>query len=423
MYFRLKPNCLKFDGANKCILYNASDGKAYWMSRNETIIMRKLEINTRLDEIYRAHKNKKKINLLLKHLKDYKLGDFYASKTCIDKININSMNELEPHNPIKINKISIEITNKCSLDCVFCDDNNYKYCGCQKNGNRYISLGRLKNVLYEAKIFDIKKIQIIGGDPFIVGDRLRKLIIFIRENNIPSIDIHSNGILITQSWISFLSKYRVSLTIPVYSNDENQHDYISKTKGSYIKIIRNIVELNRNNIKLNAILYLSNQNVNDIKKIYDYYRFLGCNIIKIKYIYPQTNNKTIRRHFMSLYNKNMPIRKIDKYPLLNKKNYNPCLQGCVGITSSGDVVPCNLAREHVIGNIFRESFREIIKNGKIDVYWRSDKNMIYPCNICEFRYLCSDCFILEHSFKNGVFGKNHFCGYNPDLGEWKVIRR
>lgn len=113
--------------------------------------------------------------------------------------------------------------------------------------------------------------------------------------------------------------------------------------------------------------------------------------------------------------------KVDKESYNFNKNVNPCLFGKVAITLKGNVIPCQNARSHILGNIFSNiSLNDVIKKGCLDEYWYLNKDKIELCKECEFRYGCNDCLILTHEFigNNTSMPKNLFCSYSPHEGDW-----
>jgi len=157
-------------------------------------------------------------------------------------------------------------------------------------------------------------------------------------------------------------------------------------------------------------------------------RNVGCNAYKTDFIYPRKEKlnelkDTINyRKFIKIYNeklKKMP--KIERDVYLSNKSINPCLYGKVAIAGNGDIMPCLNAKNHVLGNINSQSISEILKDGLLDRYWYSVKDIIEDCKYCEFRYGCRDCLFLTHEFKNDKISKNIFCNYNPYKGIWKEL--
>ncbi len=50
-------------------------------------------------------------------------------------------------------------------------------------------------------------------------------------------------------------------------------------------------------------------------------------------------------------------------------------------------------------------------------YWDINKDKIYVCKDCEFRYICTDCRAYVEDPED-ILSKPLKCGYNPYTGEW-----
>ena len=74
-------------------------------------------------------------------------------------------------NKYRANELSIELTHRCSCDCLFCSSNAVcmsNQCGDEpKNCNRELSLPTIKNLLYEGRQIGASTFSLSGGEPLI----------------------------------------------------------------------------------------------------------------------------------------------------------------------------------------------------------------------------------------------------------------
>ena len=65
-------------------------------------------------------------------------------------------------------------------------------------------------------------------------------------------------------------------------------------------------------------------------------------------------------------------------------------------------------RSNKWGNIKNLSLLNFLDENKNKIYdfWELNLDNIEKCNVCEFRYLCSDCRALEMEFDNSSLKKN-----------------
>lgn len=80
----------------------------------------------------------------------------------------------------------------------------------------------------------------------------------------------TNGLLFDQKKIDFLKEYtlqEIQITLDGYKDNHDRIRYISETKGSFDKIIKNIILLAENQINVVVRVNCTEQNINDIDKI------------------------------------------------------------------------------------------------------------------------------------------------------------
>ncbi|OQX76097.1 MAG: grasp-with-spasm system SPASM domain peptide maturase [Bacteroidetes bacterium 4484_276] len=149
-------------------------------------------------------------------------------------------------------------------------------------------------------------------------------------------------------------------------------------------------------------------------------------------------NKRVRRILFHDFNSNHEIYNIDDVVInftTNKINYikdcgyisiadfypnmiffteafkfNTCLNRKVAINCNGEIMNCP-SMNKIYGNIRSCSIERVVKTKEFQSYWSIKKDEIATCNICEFRYMCSDCraFTVDKS----LYGKPSKCTYTP----------
>jgi sulfatase maturation enzyme AslB (radical SAM superfamily) len=83
---------------------------------------------------------------------------------------------------------------------------------------------------------NINKITLLGGEPLLCNDLISHITKFA-EGNI-EVGIISNGFLLNKNYIELLKNSGCSeITLSMYGANSAEHDYITKTPGSYSRII------------------------------------------------------------------------------------------------------------------------------------------------------------------------------------------
>lgn len=122
------------------------------------------------------------------------------------------------HNKIfEFNELSIELTYKCGLNCVYCSsDANF-------NQEDYIDINRIKEILMEVKNkFHVETISLSGGEPFLYPP-FNELYAFLKENQF-KILIYTSGLYKNENETHPLSK---EMLRKLYINSTNPKLFIN----------------------------------------------------------------------------------------------------------------------------------------------------------------------------------------------------
>ena len=87
------------------------------------------------------------------------------------------------------------------------------------------------NIINQIKDLGIKKIQLIGGEPFFLGKKLKQYLDYI-IGKFDYIEIFTNGTLIDDEWYNYLKKNNIRIALSVYSYNEKYHDKVTQVEGS-----------------------------------------------------------------------------------------------------------------------------------------------------------------------------------------------
>lgn len=88
----------------------------------------------------------------------------------------------------RFDELSIELTHKCNLNCIFCSSQG------SRDKTTFIEISRVKDVIEEVKNeFDIKKVSLSGGEPLLHNDFF-ELYYYLKNTDL-KILIYSSGVL------------------------------------------------------------------------------------------------------------------------------------------------------------------------------------------------------------------------------------
>lgn len=387
--WHFKKNVDYISGALCAAIYDQNTGNLYHISAKarrfiELLIFDKQEIN------------------------DYQNNPFFLTLLRFNLISNtdtidDSMTSYEDHES-KIDFAWIEITSKCNLKCIHC------YNGTSSN-NSIMNFDDFTIVVDALRRYGIKRVQIIGGEPFILGNKLKDYLCYLSKDNYFSIEIFTNATLITKEWASFLHENNIRVAISMYSYNQSDHEYVTKVKGSYLKTYAGIQLLKdasvpyrvANVLMDNVSLGECNTELFKLSCKKDVVRMSGRAsfellnpaLIKLKLITKTTFQKKYRADFYR-----------------SALHFHNCFKSKILISPDLKVYPCVMERRICHGNLKDNDLNQIIQSS----LQRLNKDKIQVCKDCEYRYHCFDC--RPNSLEASYETKPWYCTYDPYSGKW-----
>lgn len=344
-----------------------------------------LYLNPLLKELIEASKNENNINELKNiHIELYNslvnLGFLIEAKT--DEIQkVKELIHTVDYNDEEYYLI-VNPTMNCNFDCWYCYETHEK-----KSRVSDTSLDRIKlfisNIIQENKKLKRFTIQFFGGEPLLYFKKtilpIMKLIYQItKKNNIKlSINFTTNGYLINNEMIEQFVKYEVNgLQITFDGNKENHNKvrFVSKSRGSYDKIVENIKKLVKNNINITFRINYTKQNLVGLDNIFDDFKDLsmkerGMMMLSMNKVWEEKSNYLGKRVLLFKDKaKSFGFKLPDS--LLSDRVRHSCYADKFNqatINYNGDVYKCN-ARE------FDKKTREGVLNNDGYIEWNKKRD-------------------------------------------------
>ena len=110
----------------------------------------------------------------------------------------------------KLEVLAVLLTNRCNLKCIYCGRNENKDISCAK---QELTADEWINIFEDAKTVGLKKVNMTGGEIF-----CRKDVLEIIERTIDlglDVSIETNGTVVTEEQIKYLSKFKNHLSISI----------------------------------------------------------------------------------------------------------------------------------------------------------------------------------------------------------------
>lgn len=268
----------------------------------------------------------------------------------------------------KFNKIYIEITNSCNLNCSFCSKN--------KRLKKYMSIDKFEHILKEIEgKTDIIYLH-VTGEPLLHPNF--KEILSLTENYNLKVNLTTNGTLLKEKindlkQVKTLSKINISLHC-----ETNKKNYFEDIFTAIGQLPENVIVIYRLwTLKDNKLDEKSKKIVEKLKEQYN----LSPDIVDK--LYHEKNTKISSTIYVDKDNQ-------FEWPTITDKQtdgYCHALKTHIAILVDGTLVPCCLDAEGTInlGNIFKESFENILSGEKYQELKQSFGNR-KPCE-----KLCKSC--------------------------------
>lgn len=279
-------------------------------------------------------------------------------------------------------ELAIEITGRCNLNCIYCFNNSNKI---------DIPIDKVKEILDQAEEMDVFEVCITGGEPFIRKD-IFKILDYALKKDFPLL-IVTNGTLLKTEHIKKLDDMGLisSLQISLDSSYMAIHDSV---RGQFLKTMSTLKEIKKISSSLPMIgMVIHKKNYQSI-----------CNSLQVLSQYcsgfhlmnVQASEKALR-HKESLFLDSLMLaetwKEINDFSTRNsinvdvndydlKKKETARFTGCtagktkVVITPELNVIPCDMTRDLIVGNIDNQTLYEIWNSRKLDEIRNLD---IEPC--------------------------------------------
>ena len=306
-------------------------------------------------------------------------------------------------NPV-IDFVWVEVTDICNLKCLHCYNESESHCG------KIMPYDDFCHVIDELVSFGVRKIQIIGGEPLTLGHELIRYLDYL-DGKFDYKEIFTNGTLLDDSIISYLSEHGIRVALSLYSYMAGEHDKVTGQKGSWAKTNEAIRKLRANNIPYavknvlmkGVSLGEKNTDLYELNPMKDVVRLTGRASASLLTRELARKRLITKKSFQRRITKGFVKRCLSGHNCFSRRLY---------FASDLTVYPCVMERRISHGNLRGHHLPEILNTDIMAM----NKDSIPSCCECEFRYCCHDC----RPDSNGMSlnAKSWYCTYDPHSGKW-----
>jgi MoaA/NifB/PqqE/SkfB family radical SAM enzyme len=309
------------------------------------------------------------------------------------------------------NDVSFELTYSCNLRCRQC----YAEAGDEHNLSKDFSTEQILGILeklYKAKVF---KVALTGGEALLRPD-IMKIIKFSCERFYTQ--LFTNGCLITETIAEELSKLPIMVQVSLDGCDRKTHDSIRGVEGAFDMALQGIGHLTKKGVPTVIAMTVIPSTIDQIEGTYLLAKSLGANLFRVGRITPAGRAKDLgwelnESEWAELKKMQAKLSKLsadsktaieggegaitgrDDADIAEKIKEKSKLKNCgagslyLGITPTGDVIPCLGMYDFKMGNILKEDIETISRRHPSMHSLHSPSSQ--PCGECKFIYGCKEC--------------------------------
>lgn len=414
--FALSPYCYLVKGAKRAAIYNLKTGHVYSIDEKSVFLLERLgkdiALKNALSDI--PGLNFEEALNYLRNLEILGLGKFVLENKETTKIPLQRPLE-------NLHFIWLEVTTSCNLKCIHCYANSG-----MKSSKEIMMEKDWKRVMKESYVLGCRRLQFIGGEPFCIGNnKLFRLIQNARDIGYNFIEVYTNCTMMDMEALEFFCRNKIAVATSLYSSDAEIHDSITQQPGSFDRTMRTIRDIVRSGLSLRIGIIEMKQNTHNIKETIEFLHKIGVQKIKIDIVRPSGRGcarDLLDSNLINKQKRQAPSFSRCNFVTFQKSQYgHNCFSDKICISADGNVLPCIMERDIVLGNISKTSLSKIIYSEKSKKIRNVTKDDIEVCRDCEYRYCCFDCRVKAKDFSRdkNFYAKPSDCLYNPYIGEWE----
>lgn len=322
-------------------------------------------------------------------------------------------------------EIKIEITHKCPLACIHCSSNAY-------NDNPLeIQFEKCKEIIVQSKSIGVKEVAFSGGEP-LVWKYIDQVISLTHSSGIKaSVYTSGNGLNFDDRFKQLKKVGLYKAVFSLYSYKADNHEKITRIRGSFDKTINSIKESIKVGIETEVHFVAVSQTFKELYQVAVLCKKIGVKKISVLRFVPQGRGILYRQGILNRSQNKELIKiignlRIDGFDIRTGSPFNVLLlnekPGCYAavdrmiITPDLRVYPCDAFKNILAEDIVGSSDYSILNKNTVKECWINSPylNKIREelaqsageiCNKCQAYNLCkSGCMAQKYIYYNKLNG-------------------
>lgn len=406
------------------VMLNLVTGERYELQSGQWNLICLFNGKNSLDDILEQYNEESKLTVIdfIERLKS--IGAVFSTK---DKIYKNLNTNLVPN--IRLRAIHLEASSNCNMKCAHC------YQGDLYSASENLSFKEIENLIGEMKELQVEGVSVSGGEPFL-DSKTFDIVDCLEKSDIRVLSFFTNGLLVNKDVINKILSFRSKPTVfvsldSITSEGMKFRGFDDKLGREAIKTtLVNIENLVSNKIRVVINTVMNKYNIKDIPEMYETVQKLNINSWRIgfpkKTGFFKKNNKLalkwdmIAESSFSLLKHHIENKRpfhlqmeylyreelLENFEKLTDNDYVCDYEGkresCC-IKPNGDVVACAYCTDFPVGNIRKNSLKDIWYSSYMKKFKEIKIKDVYECRDCNLRQYCATGCRINAFFINGNY--------------------
>lgn len=319
-------------------------------------------------------------------------------------------------NTPRLSSIQFELTSRCNERCIHCYIPNGK-----KNHGFDMPLGKVKDIIAQFAAMGGLLVTLSGGEALMHRD-IAEIMRYCRQKDL-QISLLTNLALLKDDLIPVMQEVNLSIVqTSLYSMNPDIHDYITTIKGSWAKTVDAILKLYRANVPVQISCPVMKANKSGYDRVMKFAQSLNMKAQTDYIMMAQSDLDTqnlanrisideteilIKDIIANDINYKELVDNITPFSSISEEEFaNMPLCGVglnqICVTSNGDLYPCAGWQANILGNVFKDSLKNVWENSEGIKELRAITRKDFPkCLNCEARDYCSMCMARNYNESNG----------------------
>lgn len=429
--FQLYAHCYLVRGACKSAIFDLFQKRVFWLPDKLGIELLDTVVGGGTFENVCAKTGEtiESVNRYAEVLEALDFGSRQQWPTFSEKFHPSLTSNQEKKHAIHrtLRQATLEVSSKCSFKCPSCaspDGWATRLCACSRwdsgaDGVQYDT----EKVIEQLAMYSCSSVYVFGGDPFLNRDALVGILKACSKWGL-KVEVQAPGVGLTpQDW-GLLKESEASFVLPVFGAEEATCATVTGTENAYGQFLDCVRTARREEFsRVFAKIILTQATLGQRDAIQRHVEELGLPIVEVDTFVPfnvadNPISDGVRADVMMLFRSRAAHFRVSMEEFFRSAKGHYCWQDSIGITQSGNILPCIAARDHVIGNTQQDSLLDVLREKRNWEFRDYSKDISYPCQECEFRYGCFGCSLMTERVFNNWKGREWNCGYSPLSAEW-----